>query len=551
MDRLHSTTDTVLPQFVYTMPDTRATTANTDTLIASSIDRNSKRDRKARLTDRSPWFWLLLAAALLVVADGRNTVAVAAWLAPVCLMRFMRMRTLGYAVSGAFAVRLITFMIAERGMIPIPGIFYYLFVTLVPAIALLPYLADRWLVRRLNPVIGTLVFPAATVALQFLMGFGLHGSWGSVAYTQAGDLPLLQLLAITGLGGVTFLVMWFAPVANLLLEKGMSDKPGQRALGVFAASCISVFFLGGLRLTLFPVLSPVVRVAALSPPADGPAISATLLDSVIHRKGNSLELDQFNSAARAGQDALLAETEREARAGARIVFWSEGAASILHQDEPALVARGSALASQYKIYLGMTLSSWTPGAQRPLQNKIILIEPTGQIAWQYLKAHPTPGPEMSMAAPHDGKLRQIVSPYGRLSAAICYDMDFPRLLAQAGAFGADLVLSPAHDWRAIDPRHTEMASFRAIEEGFNLVRQSDGGLSAAYDYKGHTLAAADNAFRDVALTAQVPIRGTRTLYSVAGDWFSWLCVLSIPYFFFLARRARRTDAIIEPVTAVS
>jgi len=64
-------------------------------------------------------------------------------------------------------------------------------------------------------------------------------------------------------------------------------------------------------------------------------------------------------------------------------------------------------------------------------------------------------------------------------------------------------------------------------------------------------AAADNAFRDVALTAQVPIRGTRTLYSVAGDWFSWLCVLSIPYFFFLARRSRRTDAIIEPVTAVS
>ena len=54
---------------------------------------------------------------------------------------------------------------------------------------------------------------------------------------------------------------------------------------------------------------------------------------------------------------------------------------------------------------------------------------------------------MSMAAPHDGKLRQIVSPYGRLSAAICYDMDFPRLLAQAGALGADLVLSPAHDGR--------------------------------------------------------------------------------------------------------
>ena len=493
---------------------------------------------RGHLVGGNTWFWLMLAAALLLVADGRNTIALAAWLAPVCLVRFMRTQTLRYAFAGAYAARLITLVIADRGMIPIPGVFYYVYVIFSAAVALLPYLADRWLVKRLTPGLGTLVFPTATVALQFLLGFSIHGSWGSMAYTQSGDLPLLQLLAITGLGGVTFLVSWFAPVANLLLEQGLAYRPARHTLAVFVAVCAAVIFCGGLRLALFPVPSPVVRVASLSSSENGPAISNSLRDRVIHATATPTELDQFNLAARAGQDSLLERSEREARAGARVIFWSEGAATVLRQNEPELIARGRALASQYKVYLGMTLSSWAPGVSRPLQNKLVLIDPSGQTAWQYLKARPTPGPEMAMASPHDGKLRWLDSPYGRLSAAICYDMDFPRLIAQAGSFHSDLVLSPAHDWKAIDPRHTQMANFRAIEQGFNLVRQSDGGLSAAYDYEGHTLAVADNAFRDVPLVAEVPIKGTRTPYSLLGDWFPLLCWLSLIGLIFVARQSK-------------
>ena len=125
-----------------------------------------------------------------------------------------------------------------------------------------------------------------------------------------------------------------------------------------------------------------------------------------------------------------------------------------------------------------------PGAQYPLENKFVMIEPTGQIAWEYLKARPTPGPEAAMSVKSDRRLRQLDTAYGKLSAAICYDTDFPRLMAQAGVQQADLVLSPAGDWRAIDPRHTEIASFRAIEQGFNLVRQSNGGLSGSLRLPG-------------------------------------------------------------------
>ena len=145
--------------------------------------------------------------------------------------------------------------------------------------------------------------------------------------------------------------------------------------------------------------------------------------------------------------------------------------------------------------------------------------------WQYLKAHPTPGPESTLSVASDGKLRFLDSHYGRISAAICYDMDFPRLIAQAGRHRADILLSPASDWRAIDPRHTQIASFRAIEEGFNLVRQANAGLSAAYDYQGHRLAAVDAyTSPNAALIAEIPTQGTLTIYSILGDWFAYLCI---------------------------
>ena len=124
----------------------------------------------------------------------------------------------------------------------------------------------------------------------------------------------------------------------------------------------------------------------------------------------------------------------------------------------------------------------------------------------------------------DGRLRTLGTPYGRLSSVICFDADFPGLLAQAGALGADIVLDPSNDWRAIDPWHTQMASFRAIEQGVNLVRHTSQGLSAAFDYQGQRLSSMDHYHTaDYVLVSEIPTRGVRTVYSLLRDWFAWVC----------------------------
>jgi apolipoprotein N-acyltransferase len=153
-----------------------------------------------------------------------------------------------------------------------------------------------------------------------------------------------------------------------------------------------------------------------------------------------------------------------------------------------------------------------------------LIEPDGHVAWEYNKARPVPGAEAAMQIRGDGRLRSLDTPYGRLSSVICFDADFPGLLAQAGALRADIVLDPSNDWRAIDPWHTQMASFRALEQGVNLVRQTSQGLSAAFDYQGRRLSSMDHYHTaDYVLVSEVPTRGVHTVYSRLRDWLAWVC----------------------------
>src|SRR5262249_23678551 len=131
----------------------------------------------------------------------------------------------------------------------------------------------------------------------------------------------------------------------------------------------------------------------------------------------------------------------------------------------------------------------------------------------------------------EGILPRLDTPFGRLSAIICADADHPRLFAQTGALGADIVIDPSEDWRAIDPWHTRMASFRAVEQGVTLVRQTSYGLSAVFDARGVQLASMDHfGSDDHVLVAAVPMAaGVRTVYARFGDWFAWLCVAAVVF----------------------
>jgi apolipoprotein N-acyltransferase len=289
---------------------------------------------------------------------------------------------------------------------------------------------------------------------------------------------------------------------------------------------------GGVSLLLTSPSSSTVRVAGISirpmPALPADATLRELAGREFEGIATPAELEAIRQSDTVTNDDLLARAEREMQAGARIVVWGEGNARMILPDEPAYVARAQALAAKYDSYLAMGLLVGHIGKPISFENKLVLIQPDGRIAWEVAKARPVPGGEAARQIRGDGRLRSLASPYGRLSSVICYDGDFPNLLAQAGASRTDILLDPSNDWPAIDPWHTQMASFRAIEQGFNLVRPTSRGLSASFDYQGRVLAATDYFHTtDYAMVAQIPTRGRTTLFRMFGDWFAYACMAGL------------------------
>ncbi|NKQ37606.1 MAG: hypothetical protein HF973_18580 [Chloroflexi bacterium] len=158
---------------------------------------------------------------------------------------------------------------------------------------------------------------------------------------------------------------------------------------------------------------------------------------------------------------------------------------------------------------------------------------------------------MEGTLPGSGEIQVVDTAYGRLSGIICWDTNFPNTVRQVGQQQADILLSPAKEWDAINPMHAEMAVFRAIENGVTVIRQADEGLSIVADGYGRTLASGEGLVADGNyLLVEVPTSTPTTIYTVIGDVVGiaaavGLVVLAI-YALFMAQRRHRRE---EPETA--
>jgi apolipoprotein N-acyltransferase len=483
------------------------------------------------------WIWLLCGAVLLPFTAWQTVIPAAAWLAPIFLLRFTRIsRRPGTALHLVFLAYSAGTLIASRGLpFDLLGLFgNVLFKGLVWT---LPYATDRFAAERLKGWKRAIVFPSAFVAADWALSLLNVSSSGSPAYSQAGNLALLQILAITGMWGVTFLIMWFASIANGIWQEGFQWRTLRGHLAVFVATLMAVLLYGNIRLNFASPSSRTVEVATITMGKD-------LIPSVDWMKfGQSTDLQR--SAVRPKLQAtvtqMLARSETALRGGAKVVSWQESSAWVLEEDRQEVLDKSADLARRFEAYLQISLEVFTRTPKLPyLRDQSILIGPSGSVLWTYDKTHLVPYDEAFITIAGPGKLPEADSPNGRLSTAICYDTYFPALLRQAGKLGTDILFAPTNDVSPYSSSALAMATSRAIENGFSVIRPTGHGLSAVIDYQGRLLGSEEySTTTDGIMLTDIPTRGTVTLYGRIGDVFAYLCIAVLALLSALAVLGRR------------
>lgn len=103
--------------------------------------------------------------------------------------------------------------------------------------------------------------------LEFLnMGSGSPvGSFGAVGYSQYNNLILLQVLSITGMWGLSFLMNWLASMVNWAWERSFKWSKIRHGVVLYGGIMVLVLIYGGARLTFARLEPGTVRVASLLP----------------------------------------------------------------------------------------------------------------------------------------------------------------------------------------------------------------------------------------------------------------------------------------------
>ena len=457
-----------------------------------------------------PIWYLLIGIITMTAVHMSYGIDILAWIAYMPFLIYLNL-TKGLKSRILFIVALIlswSFVTAKIITPPIPYAMVFLYAIPISLFHLPAYLI--W--DKFKQYKGSLIlFPAILTFMEWLQyTFTPFASWGVAAYTQLHTIFIMQTVSLFGMAGLSFLIYWLnIAVTEIILNK----KRHYFNFQIPIIALISLIIFGTFRLN-----------NNISKPIKTMTVAAVGTDSEV--SGLPLPSKEQNDIVK---KSLFERTKIAANKNAKLIVWNEAAVFILPEDEAKWQADLSTLVASIKVSL--VASYVVPISIKPLryENKYLYINSTGNIEYTYHKHQPVPG-EPSEKGKEPLKVFDIAGT--KVSGAICYDYDFPYLAREIGKLKADIVAIPSSDWQGIDPLHSQMAAFRAIEQGHSIIRSTRFGLSAAITPYGEMVAQMSSFNKnDKIMIAELPSKGVKTVHSVIGDAFIYLCMGFIFAFF--------------------
>jgi apolipoprotein N-acyltransferase len=373
--------------------------------------------------------------------------------------------------------------------------------------------------------------PALWVTLEWLRGWFFIGfPWGALGYSQYRFHDLVQIAEVTGVYGVSaVLVLFNVVVAEVLRERGRDVR---RLLP------------GLVTVTVLLVVLPALghwRIATLAHDPIKGSMKIGLAQGNVEQDRKWDPSFQRETMGRYRELTLAA-----ARAGARLVAWPETAAPFFFQEpgERRQDVLDLAAESGVPLLIGTPAFRRTATGEPEQRNRAYLISPTGQEVAHYDKMELVPFGEYvpfrrvlffvdqlvtAVAILGAGEHTTVFDvPEGRFGVLICYEGIFPALTRRFVDGGADFLVNITNDaWyghTSAPHQHLVQASFRAIENRVPMVRAANTGISAVIDPDGR-IRWRGPLFEMLWHVDEIRWTGQRTFYTRFGDVFVWLCVV--------------------------
>jgi apolipoprotein N-acyltransferase len=417
------------------------------------------------------------------------------WIAPLPILMFALRSSRRWAAGTAF----LAFTLGGLNMLHYYRLVTPLPVTLLILLAPSAFLAGivvvfATLASRGQLVRATFAVPVLWVAAEYVAEvLSPHSTFGNLAYTQMDFLSVLQIVSITGICSISFLLFLVPASLATITAPGVNRE--QKTLIVIS----TLTLLCGVLL---------FGVHRLHTDAGGNSVTVGLIasDGTVFARGPAVvELVRGYAA-----QVPLLETK-----GAEVIVIPEKIGGF---GEVEVAATDRILGEAAKLS-GVTIVA---GLQHlPNLNELRVYGPDGRFEAAYEKHHMLPVFEADLL-PGTTRVNMDV-PSGRWGFTICKDMDFPKLSREYGRDGAGLLIVPAWDFVQDGWLHGRMAILRGVESGFSIARAPKQGILTVTDSRGRVFAEQETGLSTFSsVVATVPVANQRTFYTKNGDWFAWL-----------------------------
>jgi apolipoprotein N-acyltransferase len=438
-----------------------------------------------------------------------------------------------------------------------PPVFGWLAFLAVLVVMVVPYVVAfavvyPLLARRFD---ATLPFwaAAAWVAAEWSRGtlFTLTGAfaslpWALLGYSQAGIAPLVQIASVTGVYGVSFVLM----VGNATLADLAFHATARRIAWPAATLRLATAAVPALAALAF---GAVTLRGAPDPGAETEGATVAVVQGHIglaerwHRHFHGRNLGTY----------LRLSDEVLAQSGAELVVWPEAAMTFFLEEQPHYRASIRSLLRSRDVQL----VSGVPrqGARDETYfNSVYLLSREAEVLDRYDKQYLLPFAEYVPLGSSElmknlfGRFREfsfggagqlLATRIGPAGAMVCNEAVLPGAARRRVRDGATFLVNPSNDSWSRHPNFTgqwfDIVTFRAIEQRRYLVRASTSGPSGIIDPWGRPSATTERFTRGVT-AGRIQPRSEISIYGRVGDLFALLCGLALVGALLVPRRRVRS-----------